>query len=57
MPTLSTRNYGRFVGVFEKDLEYSIDFEEAQHIGVSCQAIIKIWLVDKLIQNEHHKVA
>ncbi len=31
--------------------------EEAQHIGVSRQAIIKTWLADKLIQNEHHKIA
>ena len=31
--------------------------EEAQHIGVSRQAIIKTWLADKLLQNEHHKVA
>ena len=31
--------------------------EEAQHLGVSRQAIIKTWLADKLMQNEHHKVA
>ncbi len=31
--------------------------EEAQHIGVSRQAIIKTWLADKLIQNEHRRVA
>jgi hypothetical protein len=31
--------------------------EEAQHIGVSRQAIIKTWLADRLTQIEHHKVA
>jgi len=31
--------------------------EEAQHIGVSRQAIIKTWIAEKLMQNEHHKVA
>jgi len=31
--------------------------EEAKHIGVSRQAIIKTWLADKIMQNEHHKVA
>ena len=31
--------------------------EEAQHLGVSRQAIIKTWLADKLIQNKHHKIA
>jgi len=31
--------------------------EEAQHIGVSRQAIIKTWIADKLTQIEHHKVA
>lgn len=31
--------------------------EEAKHIGVSRQAIIKTWLADKLMQIEHHKVA
>ncbi len=31
--------------------------EEAQHIGVSRQAIIKTWLADKLMQLEHQKVA
>jgi len=31
--------------------------EEAQHIGVSRQAIIKTWLVDKIMQLEHHKPA
>jgi len=31
--------------------------EEARHIGVSRQAIIKTWLADKLMQIEHHKVA
>ena len=31
--------------------------EEAQHLGVSRQAIIKTWLADKLIQNEHQRVA
>lgn len=31
--------------------------EEAQHIGVSRQAIIKTWLAEKLMQNEQHKVA
>jgi len=30
--------------------------EEAQHIGVSRQAIIKTWLADKLMQLEHQKV-
>ena len=30
--------------------------EEAQHIGVSRQAIIKTWLADKIIQVEQHKV-
>jgi len=29
--------------------------EEAQHIGVSRQAIIKTWLADKLMQLEYHK--
>ena len=29
---------------------------EAKHIGVSCQAIIKTWLADKIMQVEHHKV-
>ncbi len=29
--------------------------EEAQHIGVSRQAIIKTWLAEKLMQNEHRK--
>jgi hypothetical protein len=36
---------------------YGIDFEEAKYIGVSCQAIIKIWLSDKIMQIEYHKVA
>lgn len=31
--------------------------EEAQHIGVSRQAIIKTWLADKLMQLEHQKAA
>ena len=31
--------------------------EEARHIGVSRQAIIKTWLADKLMQVEHQKVA
>ncbi len=31
--------------------------EEAQHIGVSRQAIIKTWLADKIMQIEHQKVA
>jgi len=31
--------------------------EEAKHIGVSRQAIIKTWLADKLMQIEHQKVA
>ena len=31
--------------------------EEAQHIGVSRQAIIKTWLADKLMQLEQQKVA
>jgi hypothetical protein len=31
--------------------------EEAKHIGVSRQAIIKTWLADKIMQIEHHKVA
>ena len=31
--------------------------EEAKHIGVSRQAIIKTWLADKLMEIEHHKVA
>ena len=31
--------------------------EEAQHIGVSRQAIIKTWLADKLMQLEHQKIA
>ncbi len=33
------------------------DNEEAQHLGVSRQAIIKTWLADKLMQNEHRKIA
>lgn len=31
--------------------------EEAQHIGVSRQAIIKTWLADKIMEVENHKVA
>jgi hypothetical protein len=31
--------------------------EEAQHIGVSRQAIIKTWLADKLMQLENRKIA
>jgi len=31
--------------------------EEAQHIGISRQAVIKTWLADKIIQIEHSKVA
>ena len=31
--------------------------EEAQHIGVSRQAIIKTWIADKIMQLEHHKLA
>jgi len=31
--------------------------EEAQHIGVNRQAIIKTWLADKIMQIEHNKVA
>jgi formaldehyde-activating enzyme involved in methanogenesis len=31
--------------------------EEAQHIGVSRQAIIKTWIADKIIQVEQHKTA
>ena len=31
--------------------------EEAQHIGVSRQAIIKTWLADKIMEIEQHKVA
>ena len=31
--------------------------EEAQHIGVSRQAIIKTWLADKIMQLEQHKIA
>ena len=30
--------------------------EEAQHIGVSRQAIIKTWLADKIMEIEQHKV-
>jgi hypothetical protein len=31
--------------------------EEARHIGVSRQAIIKTWLADKIMEAEHHKIA
>ena len=31
--------------------------EEARHIGVSRQAIIKTWLADKIMQIEHRKKA
>jgi len=31
--------------------------EEARHIGVSRQAIIKTWLADKIMQVEHNKIA
>jgi len=31
--------------------------DEARHIGVSRQAIIKTWLADKIMQIEHQKVA
>jgi len=31
--------------------------EEARHIGVSRQAIIKTWLADKLMQLEYRKAA
>ncbi len=30
--------------------------DEAQHIGVSRQAIIKTWLADKIMQLEHQKI-
>jgi len=30
--------------------------EEARHIGVSRQAIIKTWLADKIMELERHKV-
>ena len=31
--------------------------DEARHIGVSRQAIIKTWLADKIMQVEQHKTA
>jgi formaldehyde-activating enzyme involved in methanogenesis len=31
--------------------------KEAQHIGVSRQAIIKTWLADKIMELERHKVS
>jgi len=31
--------------------------DEARHIGVSRQAIIKTWLADKIIENDHQRVA
>ncbi len=31
--------------------------EEAEHIGVSRQAIIKTWIADKIMQIQHHKEA
>ncbi|RLA69134.1 MAG: hypothetical protein DRG24_08975, partial [Epsilonproteobacteria bacterium] len=39
------------------EIKTSYEDEEAKHIGVSRQAIIKTWLADKIMQIEHHKVA